>query len=564
MQLGRFITPGTRASRTLILAAATGALTGLVVAGFEQVTQVLLLDNLLDARLWLQVGAPVVGLVLAAVVLRRLAFGANNSTSDEFIRAFHERQPRVPLKELPGKLLAGTSTIGLGGALGLEGPSIYAGSAIGSNIQQALRRFFTRDDAKVLLTAGAAAGVAAVFKTPATGVVFALEAPYRDDLAHRALLPALAASAAGYLTFVGIVGTEPVIGTLGRRPELSAGSLGGALVLGLFAGLIGRSFAWLIHRAKAFPQRLGLGWRILAGGLVLAGLAAASYLLFDEGLTLGPGYDAIEWATDPERLTEPADGLGLIALLLGMRVLATVTTVGASGTGGLFIPLAAQGVILGRFVAGVFGRVDASLSDSALFPVIGLAAVLGAAYRAPLAAVTFVAETQRGDVFIIPALVAAAVSQLVTGRWSVSQYQRDLRQGHLERRFTLPITSALDTDVLTVPPDATISEFVFVHVMGRREREVPVVDGGTYVGMCSLDRVTQIPREEWDATPVAEIMHVDLPAGRPSWTLRDAVAAMEDARVELLAVADADGTFVGVVREAEIVKLDDILDETGG
>ncbi len=553
MSLTRLSNPGTRASRNLLLATATGVATGLVVAGFEYVTHTVLLESLFQAREWVQVGAPVLGLVLAALILRYLAFGANNSTSDEYIRVFHERHGKMPLRELPGKMLAGVATIGLGGSLGLEGPSIYAGSSIGANIQQALHRFFTRDEAKVLLVAGAAAGVAAVFKTPATGVVFALEAPYRDDLSHRALLPALFASASSYLTFVTLVGTESVIPTLGPHAKLDAASLIGAIVVGLLAGLVGRGFAWLIHWAKGMPARLALPWRIVVGGIALGALAAASIALFDEPLTLGPGYAAVEWAADPSQ------DLYLVGLLLVMRVVATVTTVGASGTGGLFIPLAAQGVILGRLVGGLFDR-----ANSGLFPVIGLAAVLGAAYRVPLAAVMFVAETSRGAVWVIPALLAAAVSQLVAGRWSVSNYQRGSRQGHLERRFTLPITSALNTDVLTVPPDATISEFVFVHVMGRREREVPVVESGKYQGLCRLGQISAVERDEWDSTPVSDVMTTDMAPGRPSWTLRDAMAAMDEADADVLPICDADGTFVGVVQSADIVKLDEILDETGG
>lgn len=553
MSLTRLSNPGTRASRNLLLATATGVLTGLAVAGFEYLTQTVMLDSLLDAEVWMQVAAPVVGLTLAALILRYLTFGANNSTSDEYIRVFHERHGKMPLRELPGKMLAGVATIGMGGSLGLEGPSIYAGSSIGANIQQVLHRFFTREEAKVLLTAGAAAGVAAIFKTPATGVVFALEAPYRDDLSHRALLPALFASAASYLTFVTFVGTDSVIPTLGTFPELDAASLTGAIVVGLLAGLVGRGFAWLIHWAKDMPQRLGPVWRIVIGGITLGALAAASIALFDEPLTLGPGYAALDWAADSNQ------ELYLVAILLVMRVVATVTTVGASGVGGLFIPLAAQGVILGRLVGGMFDR-----TDSGLFPVIGLAAVLGAAYRTPLAAVMFVAETSRGPEWIIPALLAAAVSQLVAGKWSVSKYQRASRQGHLERRFTLPITSALNTDVLTVPPDATISEFVFVHVMGRREREVPVVEGGKYQGLCRLDQVSEVDRDDWESTPISEVMSTEMPPGRPSWTLRDAMAAMDEADADVLPICDADGTFVGVVQSADIVKLDEILDETGG
>ena len=161
------------------------------------------------------------------------------------------------------------------------------------------------------------------------------------------------------------------------------------------------------------------------------------------------------------------------------------------------------------------------------------------------------------------ALVAAAAAQLVAGRSSVSSHQAAERLGHLERRFMLPITSVLRTDVMTAPPDATISELMTMHVLGRREREVAVVDGHRYVGMCGLDQIGDLAREEWESITVADMVATDLPAAQPSWTLRDAVAAMDQADVEMLAVVTADGTFVGLVLEDDILKLDEILEETG-
>jgi predicted transcriptional regulator len=156
------------------------------------------------------------------------------------------------------------------------------------------------------------------------------------------------------------------------------------------------------------------------------------------------------------------------------------------------------------------------------------------------------------------------VSQVVAGPSSVADYQRARRLGHLERRFTLPLTSILTTDVLTVPPDATVSEFVYFHVLGRRVRIVPVVDGGRYVGMARLEDVSEVDRDEWESSTVGQYMATELPTARPSWTLRDAVAAMESADIDVLAVCDGDGTFIGVVTADEILKLDEILDETGG
>ena len=542
------------ASRLFLASIITGVLVGATVAAFDHVTSEILVDWLFELPVGAQVVAPGLGLVACAVVLRTLANDTSPSTSDEYIKAFHSRTPRIPLRELPGKLLAGVVTIGSGGALGLEGPSVYAGSSIGLAVNGRLRRWLAVDDARLLLSAGAAAGIAAVFQTPATGVIFALESPYRDDVARRALLPSLLAAASSYLTFVLLLHPADAVPSLGLRPgPLEVPELLGAALVGALAGLSGRGFAWLVKMTKGIAQEVGIVPRIAFASVVLGLLVLASRAAFDEPLSLGPGYAAIEWVADPDR------SLALIALLFVVRMVATLSSVGGSGVGGLFIPLVVQGVILGRFVGGILPGTEVS---SSLWPTLGLAAFLGAGYRAPIAAVMFVAESTSGDSYVVPALVAAAVSQLVAGSSSVATGQRSARIGHLEGRLQLPISTALVTDELTVPPDATLSEFVDMHVIGRRRRTVPVVNGGIYVGMCSLGDLGDTDRSEWETTQVRAVMRTNAPLGRPDWTLRDAVAAMESVDLDVLPVVDTSGTFVGVVHAEEVVRLDEILDET--
>ncbi len=550
-----------RNPRLLAASAATGVIVAVLVAAFETVALHVVLERVLEQHLAVLALAPVLGIVASKLVLRTVGGGTSGSTSDEYIRAFHERQPSIPIRYLPAKLLAGIATIGGGGAVGLEGPSIYAGSSTGLFVHERLGRFFRRDEARILLTAGAAAGVAAVFKTPATGVIFAIEAPYRDDVTPQALLPSLIASAASYVTFVFLVGSTPVVPFLGEGGigagggslvDVEIGDLLGALILGIAAGLGGRGFAWLVRQAKHATHTISWPRRAAAAAAAMAGLALLADFAFDEVLSLGPGINAMEWVVNQ-------DALELIALLFGIRVAATLATVLGDGVGGLFIPLATLGVIVGQFVG-----VALDAESTGLYATLGLAAFLGAGYRAPIAAVMFVAESTGAAAFVVPALVAAAVSQVVGGPSSVVEYQRSKRMGHLEQRFTLPLSSILTTDVLTVPPDATVSEFVYMHVLGRRERVVPVVSGSAYLGMAQLSQLSTVSRDEWESTSVESMMTTDLPAGSPSWTVRDAVVAMEGADIEVLAVTDSSGNFIGVVTEDDIVRLGEILDETEG
>ena len=172
---------------------------------------------------------PTVGLVLAALSLRLLG-PSTPGTTDAYLQAFHDPAQGLAPRLLPAPMLAAIGTLGFGGAMGLEGPSLYFGASIGAGLQARFHRLFSSVDHRVLMVAGATAGVAAIFKAPATGAVFALEVPYQDDFARKMLLPALVASASGYLTFVAIHGTASLVPSHGS-PPLSAADLIGSIVL---------------------------------------------------------------------------------------------------------------------------------------------------------------------------------------------------------------------------------------------------------------------------------------------------------------------------------------------
>ena len=545
---------GRRTHQTLLFAVGTGVLVGLAVLAIERITIGGILEAIGERPLWLQALAPTVGLLIAFACLRWVASGASATTADEYIRAFHDQgDERLETRPVVGRVLASIATIGYGGALGLEGPAIYAGAAIGSSVQRRFARFFSREDAKLLLVAGAAAGVAAIFKAPAAGALFAIEVPYRADLARRNVLPAMVAAATSYVTFALVDGTDPIFPIAGTH-AFGWRDIGGSLLVGVLCGAGARLFAAAVRglRGRAVLHTPWLT-RLAVAGAVLALLAWLSDVVADAPLSLGPGYDVIRWATDP------GNGAWLVLFILVVRVGAVMATYGGGGAGGLFIPLVVTGALTGRLAGDLL-----STPDTDLLVVVGMAAFLGAGYRTPLTAVVFVAETTGSPAFVVPALLATAAGQLLSGDSSVSIHQRAGRLGHLERRFELPISAVMSTDVRTVPPDATIEEFLSVHLVGQRRRSVPVVDDGNrYLGMAVLDEVVAVRREAWATTDVRTIARTTAPRGRTTWLVRDAVGAMERGDTDVLAVIDGDDRFVGVVTTDDVLQLDEILERTG-
>lgn len=396
--------------RTLIFSVLIGVLVGLGVYGFEEVANAML-DVVRGGSVALMVFSPAVGLVLAAAIIRFGPTPRSRSTADEYILSVHDRQRRIPFGQFVTRIGAAIATLGFGGGLGFEGPAVLIGAGTADLLSQRIKRI-VKVDTQALLVAGAAAAIAAVFKAPATGAVFALEVPYRSDMARHQLLPALVGAASGYVALVSLAGTDRLFPVSGN-PPFDLRDLGGALLLGLIAGLLARLVARSIRWAKHWAASTAALVRLPLASVMLAGGAWGAYLLSDRPLGVGPGYQVLKWVEDP-RLA-----VGVVVAMLVVRFVVVVATTAGGGVGGFFVPLVVLGGLLGRTISGIVG-----LGGSPLFPILGVAAVLGAGYQVPLAAVMFVAETSGRPNYVVPALLAAVAADIAVGNESVTDYQR--------------------------------------------------------------------------------------------------------------------------------------------
>ncbi len=394
------------------LAAALGLVVGLLLAGAEKVITDWTLAPLRRAPLAVQLLAPAGGLAVVWVLLRVAGRSESPFISDEYMKSYHDASHPIDVSLAPARLTAGVVTLATGASMGAEALGIYLGSVVATIFGRRLER----RHARILLVAGAAAGVSAVFKAPATGAVFALEVPYIQDMAAGAVLPALVGAAVAYLAVALTLGTESII-TVGANPQFGVPELLGALLVGAACGLGARAFLAMLARGKKWALDHGVVGRVVPAGAALAGFVLITRHEYHQPFTLGPGFDIITWATDPHR------GLWLVLALFVIRLFATSAVQWGGGTGGTFVPLVVQGALLGRLVQGGLNELGADTSGN-LFVLVGMAAFLSAGYRVPLAAVMFVAETTGKPGFIVPGLLACAVADLMMGSKPASPYQR--------------------------------------------------------------------------------------------------------------------------------------------
>jgi CIC family chloride channel protein len=414
----------------LVIAPAIGLTTGLVITGVVVIILGKLWPPVLRYYLnhhWAIVPGLVLGFAATGLIMQFLTPDPDEHSTEEIIRSYHEHEGRVDMRSFAPKLLAAITTVGFGGSAALEGPSIYGGAAIGSWLWTKLRRLRLNDrDRRIMLICGAAAGMSAVFRAPLTGIVFALEMPYRDDLAHEALVPSLIASVVSFVTLNSFLGATPLFNFTGST-AFARRDLYWSALLGLIVGLIAMVFVITFRRARSFFVRWSIPhWLKLAIGGLLTGLCGLLFLRLYPGnlVPIGPNYEAVG------DILAKAHSTPELLIFSGLKLAATLFTLAAGGVSAMFVPLFLTGGAIGT----AFGQAVVHTPVLDLYAAVGMASFIAAGYKTPLAAVVFVAEATGGHAFIIPALIGAAVAYAVSGDASASGDQR-LHEGERLRKL---------------------------------------------------------------------------------------------------------------------------------
>ena len=407
----------------LVLGPLIGVTSGLTIT----VVAVVILKEMWPAVLgyylrhhWAIVPGLVLGSAATGLIMQFLTRDPNEHSTEEVIRSYHEHEGAIDMRSFLAKLLAAVTTVGFGGSAALEGPSIYGGAAIGSWLWTQMRRVqslrLTARDRRIMLICGAAAGMSAVFRAPLTGIVFALEMPYKDDLAHEALVPSLIASVVSYLTLSEFLGGAPLFDFKSTASYTMRDMLWCA-VLGLLVGLVAMAFVITFRRLRAFVVAWSAPhWVKLAVGGLLTGLCGLGFLQLYPGalVPIGPNYEAVGQILSVSHSSRELMAFG------GFKLAATAFTLGAGGVSAMFVPL----FLTGGGIGVAFAQTVVHSGSIELYAAVGMAAFIAAAYKTPLAAVVFVAEATGGHGFIVPSLIGAAVAYVVSGDASASGDQR--------------------------------------------------------------------------------------------------------------------------------------------
>jgi chloride channel protein, CIC family len=486
----------------LFVAPVIGVLTGLVITGIA----LIILDvvwppllNLFLAHHWSIVPGVLAGFILTGFIMQHFTSDPNEHSTEEVIRAYHERQGSIDTRSFVPKMAAAVTTVGFGGSAALEGPGIYGGGAIGSWLWSKLKRFGLEvGDRRIMLITGSAAGMAAVFRAPLTGLVFALEMPYTDDLAHEALVPSLIASVVAYGTLISFLGSRPLFDLAGTT-SFSQVDLVWSALLGLICGLITLVFDKIYRRVRVFVVQCAVShWLKLAAGGLLTGLCGLAFVSVFRGtlIPIGPNYEAVDKVLFGNYA--PME----LALFGIFKLAATIFSLGSGGVSAMFVPLFLSGASFGAS----FSRTFVQGSPVNLYAAVGMAAFIAGGYKTPLAAVVFVAEATGGHAYIIPALIGAAVAYVVSGEASVSADQQ-LHEGlRIHKLGDFPIHEIVQTEVVALQRSSTLMALADAFQSCPGCTVFPVYDDHRLLGAVSLSALGKVDPHLWSQTLVEDFM----------------------------------------------------------
>ena len=451
---------------------------------------------------------PLVGLTLTFLVKKYIIRHDFGHGIPSTLRAIARKKGVMKPFKMFSALLTAPLTVGFGGSVGLEGPTVSTAAAISSNIS---RVFHTNQATRTLLIGCAAAGaIACIFKAPIAAIIFAIEV-FSLDLTLISLLPLLISSISGVLLSYFFYGSDTIVPfelvdkfTLEQVPFF--------ILFGILAGLTSIYFT----KVYAFFHDFFHGITSPIKKLLIGGSGLGIIVFFIPPL-YGEGFDVInsmvtgnieEVVTNNFMHIDVTNNWAIIALLTGLvlfKVIASSLTFGAGGIGGIFSPSLFMGSVLGigfaKFI-NTLGFFRLHLSETN-FTLVGMAGVLGGVLQAPLTAIFLIAELTGGYKLFTPLMITVAICFLFTKYFlPYSVYSMELaRKGDLithdkdQAVLTLMnIESLIETQFVKVSPDMSLGDIVRKAVVKSNRNIFPVINIKTkkIEGIILLDDIRPI------------------------------------------------------------------------
>ncbi|MCC8359790.1 chloride channel protein [Salinimicrobium sediminilitoris] len=511
----------------MILAALIGFTSGLAAVLIKNLTH--FIQRLLEGELIVNYHHafyfifPIVGLAITILIVR---YGIRHPIGHGIpstLYAISKKKGLMRPVQMYASLITAPITVGFGGSVGLEGPTVATGASLGSNIS---RVFNMNQATRTLLIGCAAAGaMSSIFKAPIAAIIFAIEV-FSLDLTLASLLPLLLASVSAILTSYFFFGSDIIL-PFSLKDSFEIADVPYYILLGVLAGLCSiyftKTYFWI---NKLFKRIDSSFHRLLIGG------SALGVLLFFIPPLYGEGYNVINNLLQEDYLealgsslfNEYLDNFWVIIVLLAglviFKIVATSLTFNAGGIGGIFAPVLFMGSTMGHGFALFlnhlnFLKTPLSVSN---FTLVGMAGLMAGVLQAPLTAIFLIAELTHGYELFVPLMITAAISFLITTRFlphSVYTMELALRGElitHNKDQAVLTLMNihqVIEKNFVPLKIGMTLGEIIKEGVVKSSRNIFPVVDGdNNFMGILLLDDIRPImfDKKLYDSVKIEELM----------------------------------------------------------
>ena len=551
----------------VLVAVVTGLISGLVAVVLKNaahaVRELVVAQRLSDIYQVAYFLFPLVGISIVMVLRRSLKWRMREGILMA-LSSIAKDGGIIPRSAIYTSFVGSAFTVGFGGSVGLEGPTVGTGAAIGSNLARWLRLGFKQ---RILLISCATAGaLGSIFGTPIAALVFTLEV-FSLDLTLGALVPLLLASATGSLT--GLLLSDGTtlftVNGIGEfEPHFIPQYLGLGVVTALFSVYVKRAHLW----SSSLLENVKRPWfRAISGGLLLGGTIFLIPPLYGEGfgsITAALQGDVAALLDQSFVPLQNHSPWIVIALLLGLALMKSIAaglTIHAGGVGGMFAPTLFMGAILGLAYVLMLSHLGMDV-PSVHFVLVAMAGLMAGVMHAPLTGMFMITEISGGYPLILPLMLVSAVSFFVSrsisphsiytaplaaagGLWTTDRDKAVLN--------LIQWDDVLERGIADVAPHLSFDEAV-QRLMAEQKNMLAVVEDGRLLGTLTWDDVRRAQRLSLPPTAVRDAMsgvayQVDLNS-----SMEETVKRVERMDQWYVPVID-NGRWVGFLSKAKLFEV---------
>ena len=517
----------------------------------------------LEGLEWLYLVAPGVGILITVLFIKYIVRRPVRHGIPNVLYAISKNQGQMNRHNMISSVIASSFTVGFGGSVGLEGPTVSTGAAIGANLGKALRLNFRQ--ITLLLGCACAGAMSAIFKAPIAAIVFALEV-IMLDLTLTSLVPLLLCSASAVVVSYLFLGQE-VVYPFNIEHTYTLRELIFYVLLGLACGLVATYFTRMYKHIEKLFDKIQSGWNRLIFGAITLGIL----MIFFPHL-FGEGYEVINGALNGElfylhdvgvfaRMNDTFINFVIImALTIGIKVIATSVTFGSGGVGGIFAPTLFMGANTGVLFASLINRFNWVELPVKNFALIGMAGLIAGVLHAPLTGLFLIADLSGGYSMFLPLMITATISFVTAKSFEKhSVYTHQL--AHRKELLThdkdqnvmtmMEVSKLIETDFAIISPDATLGDLVKVISKAHRNLFPAVDDEGILQGMVKMDDIREIifQPEKYDKVKVKDLMYMPEFFISPDDNMEDLVEIFRKSGRFNIAVIDK-GKYHGFISRA--------------